>query len=62
MGKARDMSRDQYTASDPTKLYADVDTKRQTHPSPGLDAKLDERRTSGRPPTAGPAGWRGARR
>ena len=31
--KARAMSKDQYTLSDPTKLYADIDTKRQTHPA-----------------------------
>jgi hypothetical protein len=37
------MSTDQYTLSDPTKLYADIDTKQQTHPSPGLDAKLDDK-------------------
>jgi NAD(P)-dependent dehydrogenase (short-subunit alcohol dehydrogenase family) len=43
MGKARAMSTDQYTLSDPTKLYAHIDTKQQTHPSPGLDAKLDDK-------------------
>src|ERR687894_2238499 len=43
MGKARAMSTDQYTLSDPTKLYADIDTRQQTHPSPGLDAKLDDK-------------------
>ena len=37
------MSRDQYTLSDPTELYADIDTKQQTHPSPGLDAKMDDK-------------------
>jgi NAD(P)-dependent dehydrogenase (short-subunit alcohol dehydrogenase family) len=37
------MSRDQYTLSDPTKLYADIDTKQQTHPSPGLDARLQDK-------------------
>ena len=37
------MSTDQYTLSDPTKLYADIDTKQQTHPSPGLDAKLQNK-------------------
>jgi len=37
------MSRDQYTLSDPTKLYAGIDTKQQTHPSPGLDAKLQDK-------------------
>jgi NAD(P)-dependent dehydrogenase (short-subunit alcohol dehydrogenase family) len=37
------MSKDQYTVNDPTKLYADIDTKQQTHASPGLDAKLDDK-------------------
>ena len=37
------MSTDQYTLTDPTKLYADIETKQQTHPSPGLDAKLDDK-------------------
>ncbi|HLL61527.1 MAG TPA: SDR family oxidoreductase [Propionibacteriaceae bacterium] len=37
------MSTDQYTLSDPTKLYADIDTRQQTHPSPGLDAKLQDK-------------------
>jgi NAD(P)-dependent dehydrogenase (short-subunit alcohol dehydrogenase family) len=37
------MSTDQYTLSDPTKLYADIDTKQQTHPSPGLDANLQDK-------------------
>ena len=43
MGKASAMATDQYTLSDPTKLYADIDTKQQTHPSPGLDARLDDK-------------------
>jgi NAD(P)-dependent dehydrogenase (short-subunit alcohol dehydrogenase family) len=37
------MPTDQYTLSDPTTLYADIDTKQQTHPSPGLDAKLQDK-------------------
>ncbi len=37
------MSRDQYTLSDPTKLYADIDTHAQSQPGPGLDANLDDR-------------------
>ena len=37
------MSTDQYTLTDPTTLYADIDTKKQTQPSPGLDAKLRDR-------------------
>ena len=37
------MSKDQYTVNDPTKLYADIDTKRQTHPGSGLDAKLKDK-------------------
>jgi len=35
------MAIDQYTVTDPTKLYADVDTKAQSQPGPGLDAELD---------------------
>ena len=37
------MSTDQYTLTDPTKLYADIDTKRQTHPGSGLDARLKDK-------------------
>lgn len=37
------MSRDQYTLSDPTKLYADIETHEQSQPGPGLDANLDDR-------------------
>ncbi len=37
------MSTDQYTVTDPTKMYADIETKKQTQPSPGLDAKLKDR-------------------
>jgi NAD(P)-dependent dehydrogenase (short-subunit alcohol dehydrogenase family) len=37
------MATDQYTMSDPTKLYADIQTKKQIQPSPGLDAKLRDR-------------------
>ena len=36
------MSRDQYTLTDPTKLYADIDTKAQSQKGPGLDADLKE--------------------
>ena len=42
-GMGRAMPTDQYTMTDPTKLYADIDTKQQTQPSPGLDAKLRDR-------------------
>jgi NAD(P)-dependent dehydrogenase (short-subunit alcohol dehydrogenase family) len=37
------MPKDQYTLTDPTKLYADIDTKKQIQPSPGLDSKLRDR-------------------
>ena len=36
------MSRDQYTLTDPTKLYADIETKAQSQKGPGLDADLEE--------------------
>lgn len=35
------MARDQYTVTDPTKLYADLEPKKQHQPEPGLDAKLE---------------------
>ena len=57
------MSRDQYTLSDPTKLYADIDRHDQSQPGPGLDANLDDRRpTSARTPIAAAGGSPGARR
>ncbi len=34
---------DQYTLSDPTKLYGDIDTSAQYQEGAGLDAKLDEK-------------------
>jgi NAD(P)-dependent dehydrogenase (short-subunit alcohol dehydrogenase family) len=37
------MPTDQFTMTDPTKLYADIETEKQTQPSPGLDAKLRDR-------------------
>jgi len=37
------MSKDQYTVSDPTKLYADIDTKEQRQPGSGLDANLQDK-------------------
>ncbi len=37
------MAKDQYTLSNPTELYADIDTKRQTHPGSGLDARLKDK-------------------
>ncbi|MGI9824455.1 SDR family oxidoreductase [Agromyces sp. Marseille-Q5079] len=36
-------TRDQYTFTDPSKLYAEYDPKRQHQPEPGLEAKLDPR-------------------
>ena len=41
------MATDQYTMTDPTKLYADIETKKQVQPSPGLDAKLQDRANLG---------------
>ena len=35
------MTRDQYTFTDPTKLYAGIEPEKQKQPEPGLDAKLD---------------------
>ena len=37
------MTRDQYTLTDPAKLYADIEPHAQRQPEPGLDAKLDPR-------------------
>jgi NAD(P)-dependent dehydrogenase (short-subunit alcohol dehydrogenase family) len=37
------MATDQYTLSDPTKLYADIDTKQQRQPGSGLDARLADK-------------------
>lgn len=37
------MNRDQYTVSDPTKLYADIETHEQSQSGSGLDANLDDR-------------------
>jgi NAD(P)-dependent dehydrogenase (short-subunit alcohol dehydrogenase family) len=37
------MATDQYTMADPTKLYADIETRSQVQPSPGLDTKLRDR-------------------
>ncbi|WP_439593764.1 SDR family oxidoreductase [Microbacterium sp.] len=37
------MSRDQYTFTDPAKLYADIEPEKQHQPEPGLDAQLTPR-------------------
>ena len=37
------MATDQYTFTDPTELYSDIDTKAQSQPGPGLDANLDNK-------------------
>ena len=37
------MANDQYTLSDPTKLYADIDTEKQKQPGSGLDTKMRDR-------------------
>ena len=36
-----EMTRDQYTFTNPAELYADFDPKKQHQPEPGLDAELD---------------------
>lgn len=37
------MTRDQYTFTDPAKLYADIEPQKQRMPEPGLDAELTPR-------------------
>ena len=37
------MANDQYTLSDPTKLYADIETRKQKQPGSGLDTKMRDR-------------------
>ena len=37
------MATDQYTLSDPTKLYSDIDTSAQYQSGPGLDAELENK-------------------
>jgi NAD(P)-dependent dehydrogenase (short-subunit alcohol dehydrogenase family) len=37
------MTRDQYTFTDPAKLYADIEPEKQEMPEPGLDADLSPR-------------------
>ena len=41
------MSRDQYTLTDPTTLYADIITQAQSQDGPGLDAELREKADHG---------------
>ena len=41
------MTNDQLTLTDPTKLYADITTKKQSQDGPGLDAELDNRADHG---------------
>jgi NAD(P)-dependent dehydrogenase (short-subunit alcohol dehydrogenase family) len=41
------MTRDQYTLTDPTKLYADITTTAQSQDGPGLDADLKQRADHG---------------
>lgn len=50
------MSRDQYTMTDPTMLYADIETTAQSQPGPGLDADLDN------PADLGAGSYRGSGR
>ena len=51
-----DHSRDQYTFTDPSKLYSEFDPKRQHQPEPGLDAELDPK------PDLGEESYRGTGR
>lgn len=51
-----DHRRDQYTFTDPSKLYAEFDPKRQHQPEPGLDARLDPK------PDLGEDSYRGSGR
>ena len=37
------MSRDQYTLTDPAKLYADIEPEKQKMSEPGLDAELNDK-------------------
>ena len=37
------MANDQYTFTDPAKLYAHITAEKQHQPEPGLDAELDRR-------------------
>lgn len=41
------MTRDQYTLTDPAKLYADIETTAQSQEGPGLDADLRQRADHG---------------
>lgn len=41
------MTRDQYTLTDPAKLYSDIEPKKQEMPEPGLDAELGPRADHG---------------
>ena len=41
--RGSDTTRDQYTLTDPTELYADFEPKKQHQPEPGLDAELKPR-------------------
>lgn len=41
------MSKDQYSVTDPTKLYGDIDAPKQEQPEPGLDAGLRPRADHG---------------
>ncbi len=50
------MPRDQYTFTDPTTLYADIEPKKQHQPEPGLDAQLTPK------PDLGEESYRGSGR
>ncbi len=46
----------QYTFTDPSKLYADIDPQSQDQKEPGLDAELTPRRSWARTPTSARSG------
>ena len=56
-----DRSRDQYTFTDPSKLYSELDPKQQHQPEPGLDAKLTPKPDLGEETYRGPGRLQGRR-
>ena len=56
-----DRSRDQYTFTDPSKLYSELDPKQQHQPEPGLDAKLTPKPDLGEETYRGSARLQGRR-
>ena len=57
-----DRSRDQYTFTDPSKLYSELDPKQQHQPEPGLDAKLTPKPDLGEETYREPGDYGAARR